>query len=70
MVLLSAKMGHNREALPKLRFSTVDLLVLTGLDQLPLILKILFTFLTKPANLMRRLIVLSLPLQLVFPGQN
>jgi hypothetical protein len=70
MVLLSAKMGHNREALPKLRFSTVDLLVLTGLDQLLFILKVLFTFLKKPATLMRRSTVQSLPLQLVFPGQN
>ncbi len=37
------------------------------LDQLLFLLKILFTFLTKQATLMRRLTVLSLPPQLVFP---
>ncbi len=50
------------------RLSTVDLLVLTSLDQLLFILKILFTYVTKQAaTLMRRSTVLSLPLQLVFP---
>ncbi len=48
--------------------STVDLLVLTSLHQLLLILKILFTFFTRQRNLMRRLMVLSLPPQLVFLG--
>ncbi len=48
--------------------STVDLLVLTSLDQLILILKIVFTVVTKQAVLMRRSAVLILPLQLVFPG--
>jgi hypothetical protein len=46
----------------------VDLLVLTSLDQLIFILKILFTFDTKQAILIRRSTVLSLPLQLVFLG--
>ncbi len=49
------------------RLRTVDLLVLTSLDQLLFILKILFTFLTKQAISMRRLTVLSRPPQLVFP---
>ncbi len=50
------------------RFSTVDLLVLTSLDQLLLKLKILFTFFTKQATLMRRSIVVSLPTLLAFLG--
>jgi hypothetical protein len=48
--------------------STVNLLVLTSLDQLLFILKLLFTSFTKQATLMRGATVLSLPLQLVFPG--
>jgi len=48
--------------------STVDLLVLTSLDQLNFMLKILLTFVSKPATLMRRWTVLSLPLYLVFPA--
>jgi hypothetical protein len=48
--------------------STVDLLALISLDQLLFILKILFTYVTQQATLMRRSTVLSLPLQLVFPG--
>ncbi len=51
------------------RLSTVDLLVLTSLDQLIFILKILFTFITKQLTLLRRSTVLCLPLQLVFPGR-
>jgi hypothetical protein len=43
------------------RLSTVDLLVLTCLDQLLLLIKILYTFLTEQATLMRRTTVLSLP---------
>jgi hypothetical protein len=50
------------------QLSTVDLLVLTSLDQLLLILKTLLTFFTKQASLRRRSTLLSLPLQLVFPG--
>jgi hypothetical protein len=50
------------------RFSTVDLLVLTSLDQSLFILKILFTFFTKQATLIRRSTVPSLSPQLVFPG--
>jgi len=46
----------------RLRLSTVDLLALTSLDQLLFILKILFTFFTKQATLMRRSIVLNIPL--------
>jgi len=52
------------------RLSTVNLLVLTSLDQLIFKLKILFTFFTKQATLMRRSTVLSLPLQLVFPDDT
>jgi len=52
------------------RLSAVDLLVLTSLDQLIFILKILFSFLTKQATLMRRSTVLILPTQLVFPAQR
>jgi hypothetical protein len=50
------------------RLSTVDLLVLTSLCQLVFILKILFSFFTKQATLMRSSTVLSLPLSLVFLG--
>ncbi len=42
--------------------------VLTSLDLLLLILKLLFTFFTKQATLMRRSTVLSLPLKLKIPG--
>ncbi len=48
------------------RLSTVDLLVLTSLDQLLFILKILLTFFTKQATFMRRSTVLRLPPQLVW----
>ncbi len=47
--------------------STVDFLVLSSLDQVLLILKTSFLF-TKQADLRRRSSVLSLSLQLVFPG--
>jgi hypothetical protein len=47
---------------------TVDLLVLISLDQLLLIMKILFTCFTKQAILMWRSTVLSLLLQLVLPA--
>jgi hypothetical protein len=50
------------------RISTVDLLVLTSLDQLIFILKILFSFLQNKLILTRRSTVLSLPPQLVFPA--
>ncbi len=50
------------------RLSTVDLFVLTSWDQL--LLKLKTFFLTKRATLMRRSTVLSLPLQLVFPGDS
>ncbi len=46
--------------------TTVDLLLLTSLDQLLFILNI-FTFFTKQTTLMRRSTVLSLPPWLVFP---
>jgi hypothetical protein len=52
----------------RVRISTIDLLVPTSLDQLLLKMKILFMCFTKQTILMRRSIVLSLPLQLVFPG--
>jgi hypothetical protein len=47
---------------------TADLRVLTSLDQLIYKPKIKFTFLTKQGIFMRRSTVLSLSLQLVFPG--
>ncbi len=47
--------------------STGDLLVLTSLDQLLFLVKILFPFFVKQATLIRP-IVLSFPPQLVFPG--
>ncbi len=47
--------------------TTVDLLVLTSLDKLLFMLKILFIFATKQAILIRRSTILSLPLQLVIP---
>ncbi len=49
------------------RLSTVDLLVLTSLDQLLFILKILLIFFTIQATLMRGSTVLILPPKLVFP---
>jgi hypothetical protein len=45
----------------------VDLIVLSCLDKLIFILKILFTFVSEQATVMRST-VLSLPPQLVFPG--
>ncbi len=48
--------------------STVDLLVLTSIDQLLLTMQTLFTFFKKRAALMRRLTVLRFPHLLGFPG--
>ncbi len=64
------KLDHlSREALMEgWRLSTIDLLVLTILDRLLFILKRLFNYVTKQVTLMRRSIVLSIPLQLVFIG--
>jgi len=59
-----------REVLLRWRLSMVDLLVVTSLDRLLFILKILFTFFTKQPTSIRRSIVLSLPPQLVFPWRN
>jgi hypothetical protein len=59
-------MQFERKVLMSGRLNTVDLLVLTTLDQLLLELKILFTSFTKQAVLMRRSTVLTLPPQLVF----
>jgi len=50
------------------RLSTVDLLVLTSVDQLYFILKYNLPFFTKQATLMRRSTVLILPPHLVFPS--
>jgi len=49
------------------RLNTVDLQVLTSLNQLGLIMQTFFTF-YKQTNLRRRSTVLSLPLQIVFFG--
>jgi hypothetical protein len=48
----------------------VDLLVLTCLDQIPFNSKWYLHFFTKQATLMRRLTVLSLQFQLVFPAMT
>ncbi len=50
------------------RFSTVDLLVLTSLDQLFFEILNVIYFLPKGATLVRRSTVLSLPVQLAFLG--
>jgi hypothetical protein len=52
------------------RLSTFDLLVLTSLDQLLFISKILFTLISKQATFIRRSTVLSLPSQLAFPDST
>jgi hypothetical protein len=52
------------------KLSTVDLPVLTSLDQLLSKLKILFIFLQKQVTLMRRSTVLSLPHHLEFPTDD
>jgi hypothetical protein len=58
------KVGCYREVLLKgKKAQYVDLLVLTSLNQLLFILKILLTFVTKQPTLMRRSTVLSLPSQ-------
>ncbi len=53
--------GIDRVVLLKGKASVIDLLVLTTLYLLIFKLKILFTFFTKQATLMRRSTVLSLP---------
>jgi hypothetical protein len=60
--------GFSQGSLLRERLSTVDLLVLTSLDQLLFILQILFTLVTQQTILMRRSTVQSLPSRLVFPG--
>jgi hypothetical protein len=50
------------------KLSTVDLLVLSSLDQLLFLLKILIILATKQATLIWRSFILSLPFQIVFPG--
>jgi hypothetical protein len=62
--------GQTREFLVRGMISTIGLLVRTSLDQLLILLKILFAFLTKQAILIWRSTVLSLPLQLAFLGQT
>jgi hypothetical protein len=52
------------------RLGIVDLLLQAGLNQQLLKIENIIYFFTKPAMLMRRSIVLSLPLQLVFPGER
>jgi hypothetical protein len=58
--LANKEQGQTREPSSKGKLSTVDLLVLTSLDYLLLIIKILFTSFTKEAALIRRSIVLNL----------
>jgi hypothetical protein len=57
-----------REPILKRRLSKGDLFVQTSLDQLLLIMEALFTLFTKQGTLMRRLILIGHPLQLVFPA--
>jgi hypothetical protein len=52
------------------RLSTVDLLVLTSLDQILFIFEILFNLFTKQDALTRRSMVLTLLLQIVLPGSS
>jgi hypothetical protein len=52
------------------KLGTVDLLALPSLDEVVLILKMLFTSFMRQAILMRRSTVLSRPLKLMFPGQT
>ena len=52
------------------RLSTVDLLILTSLDQLIFILKVFIGILKKQVTLMRRSNVQSHPFQLMFPGYS
>jgi hypothetical protein len=54
--------GKTRGPLQKGTLSTADFLVVTNLDQLIFILKILFTFVLKQATFMRRSTVLKFPL--------
>ncbi len=65
---LSLSIFLSIEVLLKGKLSTVDLLVLTSLDQLLFIMKVWFSFFSKHATLMRRPIVLSLLHQLLFPA--
>jgi len=58
----------NREPLPKKKAQCSRPPYTNRSDQLLFILKILFTFVTKQATLMRRSSVLNLPLKLVFPA--
>jgi hypothetical protein len=70
MTYKSAARGkaYTREVLLKGRLSADELLVLTSLDELLVILKILFAFDTKQPILMRRSMVLSLLPKSVFPA--
>jgi hypothetical protein len=58
------RMPNSRNSYKRARLSAVDLLVLTSSDQLIFIVKILLTYFTKQATLMRRSTVLSLNPQL------
>jgi len=58
---------HQRSLTEGGRLSKLDLLVLVRLEELVCMLKIFFTFFVKYTTLMRRSIVLSLPIQIVFP---
>jgi hypothetical protein len=61
--------GLTKEPLVMGRLSTVDIPILTSLDQLIFIEDITYLF-TEKAILTRRSPVLALSLQLVFPGQT
>jgi len=66
--LRTRQQPHQGTLTERERLSTVDLLVLTSLDQLLLTLKLIFTFLQN--ELPQRGGQLYLPLQLVFPGHT
>ncbi len=65
-----ARKYQTRDVLLRGRLCTVDLLVLTSLDQHSFIMKILFSSFTKQATLMRRSTVLRLSSGLVFRDQS
>jgi hypothetical protein len=67
-LILLGSLGTSGKTNWRGRLSTVNLLVLSGLDQLLFILIILLTLFTKQATIIRRSTVLSLPLWLVLPG--
>jgi len=67
VVILEGKVRQGTPYQRGRRLGTVDLLVLTSLDQLHFVLKTLFPFFTKLTALMRKSVVLSHPLLVYVP---